>query len=180
VVVFAGLANQAKAAIGSLLLKYVARASVAIPFVIALGFALAAITLTLVERFGHVTAYWTMAAGLAAIGLIAAIAVSAKEREEELTEQRAEAANSQQMMSDATAQAITQAPLAMLGALFASPGGTTTALKTARIVGRHWPLALLLVMVGLLFWPTEGDGATAESVEPARKPDGSDPVETYH
>jgi len=178
--VFAGLVNQAKAAMSGLLLKYVARASVAIPFVIALGFALAATTLMLVERFGHATAYWIMAGGLAAIGLIAAIAVSAKEREEELAEQRAEAANTQQMMSDATVQAITQAPLAMLGALFATPGGTMTALKTARIVGRHWPIALLLVMIGLLFWPTDGDGATAESVEPARKPDGSGPVETYH
>ena len=45
------------------MLKYVARASVAIPFVIALGFALAAIAVMLVERFGHVTAYWMMAGG---------------------------------------------------------------------------------------------------------------------
>jgi hypothetical protein len=177
--VFAGLVNQAKAAVSSLLLKYVARASVAIPFVIALGFALAAITLMLVERFGHVAAYWTMAGGLAAIGLIAAVVVSAKEHEEELEEQKAEVAN-QQVMSDTTAQAITQAPLAMLGALFSMPGGTTTALKAAQIVGRNWPLALLLVMIGVLFWPTEGDGAIADSAEPAPKPDGSHPVETYH
>jgi hypothetical protein len=177
--VFAGLVNQAKAAVSSLLLKYVARASVAIPFVIALGFALAAITLMLVERFGHVAAYWSMAGGLAAIGLIAAVAVSAKEHEEELEEQEAEVAN-QQVMSDATAQAITQAPLAMLGALFSMPGGTTTALKAARIVGRNWPLALLLVLIGALFWPTDGDGAIADSAEPARKPNGSQPVETYH
>ena len=176
---FAGLVNQAKAAVSSLLLKYVARASVAIPFVIGLGFALAAITLMLVERFGHVVAYWTMAGGLAAIGLIAAVAVSAKEHEVELEEQKADTSN-QHVMSDATAQAITQAPLAMLGALFATPGGTTTALKAARIVGRNWPLALLLVMIGVLFWPTEGDGAIADSAEPARKPDGADPLETYH
>ena len=176
---FAGLVNQAKAAVSSLLLKYVARASVAIPFVIALGFALAAMTLMLVERFGHVTAYWTMAGALAAIGLIAAVAVSAKEHEEELEEQKAQAAN-QPVMSDATAQAITQAPLAMLGTLFATPGGTTTALKAARIAGRNWPLVLLLVMIGVLFWPTEEDAAIADSAEPARKPDGSQPVETYH
>jgi hypothetical protein len=177
--VFAGLVNQAKAAVSSLLLKYVARASVAIPFVIALGFALAAITLMLVERFGHVAAYWSMAGGLAAIGLIAAVAVSAKEHEEELEQQEAEVAN-QQVMSNATAQAITQAPLAMLGALFSMPGGTTIALKAARIVGRNWPLALLLVMIGVLFWPTEGDGATADSAKPAPNPDGSDPVASYH
>ena len=44
---FQGLINSAKTAVSSLILKYVARASVAIPFVIALGFALAAI----IDRF---------------------------------------------------------------------------------------------------------------------------------
>jgi hypothetical protein len=58
---FAGLINQAKSAASGLVLKYVARASVAVPFVIALGFALAAITVMLVERFGHVTGYWLVA-----------------------------------------------------------------------------------------------------------------------
>jgi hypothetical protein len=178
--VFAGLVNQAKAAVSSLLLKYVARASVAIPFVVALGFTLAATTVMLVERFGHVTAYWTMAGGLAVIGLIAAVAVSAKEHEEALEEQKAEAAHAEHAMSDATAQAITQAPLALLGTLFATPGGTTTALKTARIVGRNWPLALLVVMIGALFWPTEADRATGDNAAPARKPNGSHPAETYH
>ena len=168
---FAGLVNQAKAAVSSLVLNYLARVSVAIPFVVALGFALAAMTLMLVERFGHVAAYWIMAGGLAAIGLIAACAVSAKEHEGEREEQKAEAANAQQVMSDATAQAIAQAPLAMLGALFATPGGTATALKAAGVVGRNWPLALLLVMIGVLFWPAEGDGAITDSAEPARQPD---------
>jgi hypothetical protein len=48
--------NQAKTAVSGLVLKYVARASVAIPFVIALGFALAAIAVMLVQYFGHVQA----------------------------------------------------------------------------------------------------------------------------
>jgi len=174
--VFAGLVNQAKAAVSSLVLKYLARVSVAIPFVVALGFALAAMALMLVERFGHVAAYWTMAGGLAVIGLIAAFAVSAKEHEGE-REQKAEAANAQQVMSDATAQAFAQAPLAMLGALFATPGGTTTALKAAGVVGRNWPLALLVVMIGVLFWPAEGDGATTDSAEPARQPDAESTIE---
>jgi uncharacterized membrane protein len=61
----------------------VARASVVVPFAIALGFALAATTVMLVQWLGQVTAYWTMAAGLAAVGLIAAVAVSIKEEQEE-------------------------------------------------------------------------------------------------
>ena len=58
---FAGLMNQAKAAVSGLVLKYVARASVVVPFAIALGFALAATAAMLVRHFGHVTGYWIMA-----------------------------------------------------------------------------------------------------------------------
>jgi hypothetical protein len=180
VVVFAGLINQVKAAVGGLLLKYLARASVAIPFVIAFGFALAATTVMLVERFGHVAAYWFMAAGLAAIGLVAAVVVSAKEHEEGLAEQKAEVTDTQQIVGDATVQAMAQAPLAVLGALFSAPGGATTVLKVARMVGRNWPLVLLLAIIGLLFWPTESEARTPDGAEAAAKPNGSHPLETYH
>jgi hypothetical protein len=80
---FAGLINQAKGAVSHLVLRYVARACVAIPFIIAAGFALAALAVMLVERFGHVMGYWLMAGGLAAVGMVAAIAVSLKEHGEE-------------------------------------------------------------------------------------------------
>jgi len=80
---FRGLINDAKSAASSLVLKYVARASVAIPFVIALGFALAALTAWLVTQYGYVTGYLLMAGGLAAVGVIAALVVSFKEHEEE-------------------------------------------------------------------------------------------------
>ena len=74
---FQGLINNAKSAVSGLVLKYVARASVAVPFFIALGFALAAITVMLVDRFGHVTAYWAVAGGMALVGAITAVIVSA-------------------------------------------------------------------------------------------------------
>ena len=70
---FAGLISQAKSAAIHLVLKYVARASVAVPFVIASGFALAAVTVMLVERFGHILATGWFAGGLALIGVIASI-----------------------------------------------------------------------------------------------------------
>jgi hypothetical protein len=172
--VFAGLMNQAKAAVSGLVLKYVARASVAIPFVIALGFALAAVAAMLVQRFGHVAGYWIMAGGLAALGVVAALVVSVKEHEEEVAEEKAEQADTQEVVSDATVQAITQAPIAMLGTLFAAPGGATTALKVAQILGRNFPLVLLLVMIGALFWPTEETGRLDEEAEGVRKPNGSE------
>src|SRR5687767_4604116 len=132
--------NQAKDAVSGLVLKYVARASVAIPFVIALGFVIAAITVMLVQHFGHATAYWVMAGGLAAVGMVAAIAVSVKEHVEDVAEQKTEEADTQEVVSDATAQAAVQAPIALLGALFTTPGGATSAVKVAGILGRNYPL----------------------------------------
>jgi hypothetical protein len=172
--VFAGLMNQAKAAVTGLVLKYVARASVAIPFVIAVGFALAAIAVMLVQHFGHATGYWIMAGGLAAIGVIAAIAVGFKEHEEEVAEENAEQADTSNVVSDAIMQAMTQAQLALLGTLFTTPGGATGALKAARVLGRNFALVLLLVMIGALFWPTGESEAFEEADDVGLKPNGTD------
>jgi hypothetical protein len=167
--VFVGLLNQAKSAASGLILKYVARASVAVPFLIAAGFALAAITVMLAARFGHVAAYWLVAAGLALVGVIAAVVVSVKEHQEEVAEERAENADTAEVIGEATAQAAVQAPLALLGALFTAPGGATTALGVARILGRNYPLVLLLVLIGALFWPAPG-GQAAEEDAAGRAP----------
>jgi len=172
--VFAGLINRAKSAAGQLVLKYVARASVAVPFVIAAGFGLAAITVMLVERFGHVMAYWVVAGGLALIGVVASIVVSIKEHGEEIAEQQAATTDTEELVSDATAEALVQTPIALLGALMTMPGGTAGALGAARVLGRNWPLVLLLVMIGALFWPTESGAALEEERESARKPNGAD------
>jgi len=174
---FAGLINDAKAAVSHLVLRYVARASVAIPFVLALGFTVAAIAVMLVERFGHVTGYWIMAAGLAAIGIGAAIAVSVKEHEEEAADQKAEQADTGEVVSDATAEAMVQAPLALLGALFSAPGGAAGAFKIARVLGRNFPLVLLLVMIGALFWPTDRQDSEVGGAE--ARPDGFRPADPH-
>jgi len=80
-------------------------------------------------------------------------------------------------VSDAAAQAIVQAPLALLGALFTTPGGATSAFKVARLLGRNLPLVLLLVMIGALYWPApdaegedvqiDGAGGRANGLRPA-------------
>jgi hypothetical protein len=165
---FRGLINDAKSAASSLVLKYVARASVAIPFVIALGFGLAALTVWLVNQYGYVTGYLLMAGGLAAIGVIAALVVSFREHEEEVAEEAAEQADTSSVATDVAAQA----PLALLGALFTMPGGASSALKVAQVLGRNFPLVLLLVVMGALFWPSE-EGGDAETVRP--RPNGFEP-----
>jgi hypothetical protein len=163
---FRSVINSAKSAASSLILKYVARASVAVPFVVAVGFAIAAITVMLVNRFGYVAGYWMMAGGLAAIGVIAALAVSFKEHEEEIAEEKAEEADT----SAVAAEVASQAPLALLGALFTTPGGSATALKVAQVLGRNYALVLLLMLIGMLFWPSR----VSETAQPSPRPDGAD------
>ena len=172
---FAGLINQAKSAASDLALKYLARASVAVPFVIALGFVLAAVTVMLVERFGQVMAYWMVAGGLAIVGVAAAAVVTVKEQEEEEAEQAAQDADTGDVVSEATAQAVVQTPIALLGALFSVPGGPASALSIARVLGRNFPLVLLLVMIGALFWPGEEAGSSDEQVDTVGgNPNGAD------
>jgi hypothetical protein len=172
---FRGLINDAKSAASSLVLKYVARASVAVPFVIALGFAMAALTVWLVNQYGYVTGYLLMAGGLAAVGVIAALVVSVKEHEEEAADQVADEADTPSVATEVAAQA----PLALLGALFTMPGGASSALKVAQVLGRNFPLVLLLVVIGALFWPSE-EGEDTATVRP--RPNGFEPPapDPYH
>ena len=171
---FAGLIKQAKSAASDLALKYLARASVALPFVIALGFALAAVTVTLVERYGQVMAYWMVAGSLAIIGVVAAAVVSVKEQEEEQAEQAAQDADTGEVISEATAQAVVQTPIALLGALFSLPGGPASALGIARVLSRNFSLVLLLVLIGALFWPSEAAESADDQADTVRKPNGAD------
>jgi uncharacterized membrane protein len=156
---FRRLINDAKSAVASVVLKYIARASVAVPFVVAAGFAIAAITLMLIERFGAITAYWLMAGGLALIGIVAAVVVSVKEHEEEVAEEKAVQADTQAVAGEVALQA----PMALLGALLSSPLGPSSALSVLRVLGRNLPLVLLLVMIGALFWPSDASETVAEA-----------------
>ena len=176
---FAGLINHAKAAASGLVLKYVARASVAVPFVIALGFALAAITRDAGAALRARDRLLAGGGGPCRDRHRRRHRRGVKEHEEEVAEQQAEQSDTEEVISDATAQAMMQAPLALLGAVFTMPGGATTALKVARILGRNYPLVLLLVLIGALFWPTETRPRTRWPGQ-EQKPNGFQPAETLH
>jgi hypothetical protein len=171
---FRGAINSAKNAASNLLVKYLARASVAVPFVLAAGFALAGLTVMLSQRFGSLTAYWVMAGGLCLAGILAAAFVSAKEHKEEAAEVEAAKSDTSSTVSDAAAEAISQAPIALLGNIFAIPGGPATALSATRVMGRNWPIAMLLVLIGGLFWPTRST-VHEDELAGRLRPNGSDP-----
>ena len=168
---FRGLINDVKSAAGSVVAKYAARASVAVPFIIALGFATAGITLMLVERFGHRNAYFMVAGGFMALGLLAALIVRTKEHDEIVADEQTAKADTADVASDTAAAAAVQMPLALLGALFSSAAGPSSVLSLARVLGRNLPLVLMLVAMGVLFWPKSAE----ETVARADVDNGVDP-----
>lgn len=169
---FQALLNDAKSAAGSLVAKYVARASVAVPFLVAAGFAIAALTLTLVERFGAIAAYWMLAGGFTAVGLVAAAVVGVKEQDEAVAEARAEQAD----VSEVAGGAMAQAPLALLGTLLASPLGLNALAGSARAALRNLPLVAFLAALAFLLWPEEARvDADAENADPAMAVDSPIP-----
>lgn len=174
---FRGLINDAKSAVGSLMVKYLARASVAVPFVVAFGFSTAAITLMLVDRFGVINACWTVAGGFALIGLVATFVMTTKEHEEEVAEKEAEKTDTAGIAIEVATQAAVQAPLALLGALLSTSLGPATVAGVAKIVARNIPLVVLLALISLLFWPAEPALETTDTDTPGLggKPNGAHP-----
>jgi len=175
---FRGLINDAKSAAVAVVLKYVARASVAVPFIIAVGFGIAALTMVLAERFGSIMACAMIAGGFTVVGIVAALAVKVKEHEEEAADTEAEKADTGTVASDAATQAALQAPLALLGALFSTPMGPTASFSAIKLLGRNLPLVVLLVLIGALFWPQEAtDDASSTDEADARppRPNGAHP-----
>lgn len=151
---FRGLINDAKAAAGSLIVKYLARASVAVPFVVAVAFATAAVTFMLADRFGGVIAAWIVAGGYTIVGLMMALIVTVKEQEEEIAQDAAETTGTQSIAAEVAVQAASQAPLAMLGMIMSTLGPSTIA-GGAKMMGRNIPLVVLLALIAMLFWPSD-------------------------
>ena len=163
---FRGLINDAKAAAGSLVGKYLMRVSVAVPFIVAIGFGIAATTVFLVDKLGSLYAYLTIGGAFTLIGLMAALVVSVKEQEEEAAETKVQATDTASVATDAAAQAAVQAPLALLGTLFATPAGPAMLAGGTKALARNIPLVVLLALIGMLFWPT-GEKAQAEDASEA-------------
>lgn len=170
---FKGLIDDIKSAAASFLSTYLARASVAVPFVVALGLATAAVGLELTERFGARNALWMLAGGFCAIGLLASLAVTMKEQQQEIEAEEEQQRNDGgigEMTSAAATRAATHLPAALLGVLMQNP--SIAALPIARAIGRNMPLALLVVLVAFLLWPTEQAEESVGDDSAAARPGG--------
>jgi hypothetical protein len=145
-----GFADRAEAALASLAIQYAERAGVAVVFAIAAGFAIAAIAVMLIDRFGSVVACWIMTGGLLVFGVAAGILMRVKER--------ADAAKQRKSIKEETravaTAAATRAPLLLAGGVLSTHAGASAALTLTRLLGRNLSLVALLALVGGLLWPT--------------------------
>ena len=76
---FATILGRAKAAVGDAVEKQLLRVAILVPIIIGVAYALAGVTALLTEQFGRSYAYWIMAAGLGAVGAVAAMVVFIRE-----------------------------------------------------------------------------------------------------
>ena len=169
---FRGLINDAKLAAGSVVSKYLVRASVAVPFMIALGFATAGLTLWLIELYGARDAYLIVAVGFGTLGLIAAILVQGKEQDAAVAETTAPAVDTASVATEAVAAAAEQLPLAMLGNMLAGQVTPESVVSLVKGLGRNAPLVLLVAALGLLLWPNLAQNSSTATME------GSDDLES--
>lgn len=164
---FQGLLRRAESTIDQVVAKYMSRAMVAIPLLVAGGFATAALTVKLVELYGSVTGYGLMAALFGVIGLVTMAIVGTGERRpaEPATAEQPAAASAEQPSSDAidAAELLTPEVRALLASVapMAVPG-------LIRGVGRNLPLIFFLALVGFLISgftgsPEEGTDASEGS-----------------
>ena len=158
--VFRGVINDAKSAAGALIAKYTARASVAVPFVIALGFATAAVTVLLVDRLGAIAAYSAIAVAFTIVGLLAIFTVQANEHHHEVVDKAAAIEEQANVTSVAASEGAAQVPLALMATLMSAVGGPTSTLAIARLVGRNLPIIALAAVIGVLLIEEKRPSAT--------------------
>ena len=167
---FRGIINDAKSAAGSVASRYAARATVAVPFLIAVGFATAAGTLVLIEQYGSRDAYLIVGGVYTMIGLIAAILVRATEKEEAVADIAAVKMDTDEVVADTATAAAMQIPLVLLGELLTSSAGPASVRGAGKVIVRNLPLIALGAALAVMFWPTSAsetaEGTAGDDVNP--------------
>ncbi len=158
-----GILQRAERKVDSVVARYMGRATVAVPLVVAGGFATAALTVKLVELYGAVTAYALMAALFAVLSVLTAALVGMG------SEGAAEA--SVQPSSEASAEAIEDVESLLTPEVRAvlATAAPIALPAVARSVLRNLPLVLLLAIAAYLFskFSNVSEDLATASAEPA-------------
>ena len=134
---FGKLLSYATSGITNLLAKYAIRASVAVPFLFAFAFGLAGLTVVLIEHYGYRMAYFLIASGFSALGVLGAVAVWLKERREEVAPTGDTYATSATDVAETALETARRLP----SAVAASATDTSSSFRgLADLAVRHWPL----------------------------------------
>lgn len=149
---FGKLLSYATSGITNLIAKYAVRASVAVPFLFALGFGLAGLTVILIDAFGYRDAYLLLAGAFLALGVVAAVAVWIKERSEEAASSAGTRRGSAAAIAAMAVETAKQVP----SAIAAGTTDTSSSYRgLAKLTERNWPLAVAaaaaIVLLGGLF-----------------------------
>lgn len=167
---FQGLFQRAEMTINSIVAKYMARALVAVPLLVACGFATAAVTVKLIELYGAPIGCAIMAGVFGALTLLTMAVVSGGQTPESLNAASEEASAEEPAQIEGEFEKLFTPELrAVLGATapVALPAVT-------RVVVRNLPLLIMLALIIYVFSrfakssdEAEGDASQAMAAPPA-------------
>lgn len=169
---FQSLFKRAERSIDEVVARAAIRALVAVPFLIAAGFATAALTVMLVETYGAITGYGLMAALFGVIGLVAVAIVGMNAKSapsDESSDQKSatdNAGSSEDQASPDIGDLLTPEVRALLTSAMpvAAPG-------LLRGVGRNLPLIFILAVVAFVISQFAGRSGTEPDEEAAADAD---------
>lgn len=153
---FSRLFAYATSGITDVISKYAVRASVAIPFLLAVGYGLAGVTVMLIDAYGYRRAYFLLAGGFVTIGVLAAVAVWLKERGEEDDTSIEASTPSAQMVTTSALKTAKQMPAAIVDS---SHDISASFRALAKLGARNWPLVLAGSVILLLLGAPARDHA---------------------
>jgi hypothetical protein len=158
---FQALIQKAEGAVGSAVNKVASRAAVAVPLVIAAGFGIAALTVTLTQAYGAGLSYTIMAGLFVAVGGITALWMARKEPEAEPQPEEPATSLAEDVADFATPlfDRDTIVPLLATAGPIALPA-------LLRLGARNLPLLVIAVIVALFYF---GRSIAGES-QPVAKP----------
>lgn len=164
---FQEIANRAQRAIDTLVSKYVVRLTVAVPFVVALGFGTAAASVKLTEMYGSILANAILAGVFATLGLVTAAAIGVSQPTPELMTEPVGAVAGEPAPQQAGNEPLLANADAMLAAIGAI--GPTALPLLLRLLVRNLPLVVgALVLAYLLFADTKKSGGTTTEMPEAQ------------
>jgi hypothetical protein len=165
--VFQEIVNRAQRSVDNLVSKYVTRMIVAIPFLIAVGFGIAAATSKLVSAYGPETAYLILAIGFSIVGLLAAASIAASQSGEATAQSGAEtgATDSSSQVSHSDAQSL-PSKLDDLLPLLGTVGPLAFPIA-ARILFKNLPIILAVAALMYLLFSERTTESTSTAASPA-------------